>query len=81
MTFSGKINILSSESFYFKVCKEFENFPPTIFLQKFRQTNFFIKDLIYTVYRFDEIIFKWEKISEITTHTVLFTFYEILCFD
>ena len=61
--------------------RKFENIPPTIFLQKFRQSNFFIKDLIYTVYRFDEIIFKWEKISEITTHTVLFTFYDILCFD
>ena len=44
---------------------EIWEFFPRNFLQIFRQTNFPLK--IYTVYRFDEKIFKWGKFSEIST--------------
>ena len=49
-----------------------EFFPPQVFCKKSVKLTFSLK--IYTVYRFDEKIFKWGKISEITTlHTVEFT--------
>ena len=46
---------------------KFGNFSPTIFLQKFRQINFFTALKSYTVNQFDEKILQWGKIFEITT--------------
>ena len=43
------------------------NHSVTIFLQKFRQINFFTKESSYTVNQFDEKFLQWGKISEITT--------------